>query len=253
MTAPFVAAVAAARPALIMEVKRRSGAGADLLADRSPAAVAAAYERAGAACLSVVTGRWFGGSAELLAEVVEATSLPVLVKDFVTSRRHVAAAGAAGASAVLLTAAVLPRAQLAELVEACMADGLTPFVEITAEADCAGLRLAGRCVVAVNNKDIRDRERGPARIGRSLDLLAAVRDRGPACAVSASGIDSPATAARLLDAGYDAVLVGTAVLRAADPGDWARRVAGAVTSRRAPATPPAGGAAPARRRAPAGP
>ena len=68
-------------------------------------------------------------------------------------------------------------------------------------------------MVAVNNKDIRRRERGEARIERSLELLPAVRRSGAECAVSAGGIADERVAARLLDAGYDALLIGTALLR----------------------------------------
>lgn len=253
MAAAFVDALAAAQRPVVMEVKRRAADGTDLFAGRSLVEIVRAYEAAGAPCLSVVTGRWFGGDPGMLAAVAGTTRLPVLLKDFVTSRRQLATARDQGASAVLLTAAVLPRAQLAALVEAAVALGLTPFVEITTEDECAGLAPADHCVVAVNNKDIADRERGPTHIARSLDLLPAVRRCGPAGAVSASGIDTPETAARLIRAGYDGVLVGTTLLRSGAPGDWADHLEAALTARTVATRPPAGGGAPARRASRAAP
>jgi indole-3-glycerol phosphate synthase len=78
--------------------------------------------------------------------------------------------------------------------------------------------------VAVNNKDIRKRERGPADFSRSLALLPAIRRLGAECAVSASGIHSAEVGAGLLDAGFDALLVGTGLLVAGDSGAWVERL-----------------------------
>lgn len=81
---------------------------------------------------------------------------------------------------------------------------------------------ADECVIAVNNKDIKTRERDRGDLARSFDLLPALHASGTPCPVSASAIDSPQTAARLLDAGYKGLLVGTALLRSGDPGEWLR-------------------------------
>jgi indole-3-glycerol phosphate synthase len=210
--AAFIDALARASVPVIMELKPRDADGRDLFAGRSPAELVAAYERLGAPCLSVVTGSWFGGDDALLREVAALTELPILKKDFVTSERQIAAAKALGASAVLLTAELLPGALTARLAAACRRHGVTPFVEVSSAAQLERLGDARGCVVAVNNKDIRRRERGEARIERSLELLPAVRRSGAECAVSAGGIADPQAAARLLDAGYDALLVGTALL-----------------------------------------
>jgi indole-3-glycerol phosphate synthase len=218
----FVDALARAPHPVIMELKPRSANGEDLFAGRSPAELVANYEAAGAPCLSVVTGHWFGGTTDLLRDVVACTDLPVLQKDFLTNARQLRTARDLGASAVLLTAALLPRATLASLVDTCLALGLTPFVEVTSEAEVAALPACDECVVAVNNKDIRDRERGKPDIGRSLRLLPAVRGTGTPCPVSASGIDGPDVAARLLDAGFAGLLVGTGLLRSDGLDAWCR-------------------------------
>lgn len=216
----FIEALLAADRPVIMELKPRSASGEDLFQGRSPAELVACYEAAGAPCLSVVTGRWFGGTAALLREVSELTRLPVLQKDFLTNAGQLRAARDLGASAVLLTSALLPRAALTKLVATSLSLGLTPFVEVATSAEISALPPCEECVVAVNNKDIRDRERGDADIARSLRLLPAVLQSGSKCPVSASGIDSAQVAARLLDAGYTGLLVGTGLLRSDDVKEW---------------------------------
>lgn len=217
---PFAEALLDATRPLIMEIKRRDAHGGDLLGERSLAEVVSEYEAAQAPCLSVVTGKWFGGTPEMLREVAELTDKPVLQKDFITRRDQVQAARRLGASAVLLTAGLLPRPSLVALIDAAASAGLTPFVEVTTEAEIDSLPLAEECVIAVNNKDIRTGERDAGDLGRSSRLLPALRRRGAACAVSASGIDRPEVAARLLREGYDGLLVGTSLLRAGRLGCW---------------------------------
>ena len=197
---------------VIAELKRRGADGRDLFRGRSVEQIVDGYERLGAPCLSVVTGHWFGGDERLLREVAAITARPLLVKDFFTGERQIARAKAMGAAALLLTAELLPGGLLGRLIRACLGHGLTPFVEIASAAQLAALVAPAECVVAVNNKDIRMRERGAADIGRSLALLPALRDAGVCCAVSASGIDTPEIADRLLTAGFDGLLVGTGLL-----------------------------------------
>ncbi|MFI2611180.1 indole-3-glycerol-phosphate synthase [Kitasatospora sp. NPDC018619] len=220
MSPSFTDALLGAERPLVMEVKLRDPHGTDLLGDRTVTDLVARYERAGAPCLSVVTGRWFGGTTRLLREVAAATDLPVLQKDFLTRPAQLEAARALGASAVLLTAALLPAASLHRLVACALDLGLTPFVEITDERELAALPRPRECVVAVNNKDIRTRERDRGDLGRSLRLLPALRAAGVRAPVSASAITDPADAARLLDAGYAGLLVGTSLMRTRDLAGW---------------------------------
>lgn len=220
MTTAFIEALRGAARPVIMEVKRKDGRGNDLLGERTVAEIVAGYESVGAPCISVVTGRWFGGTEELLREVSAQTRLPLLQKDFITTRRQLLRAQELGVAAVLLTAALLPRAALPDLVEQCLALGLTPFVEVTSEAEIASLPRGEACVVAVNNKDIRGREIEAGDVQRSLSLLPAVMRSGTRCPVSASGIDHPEVAARLLGAGFAGLLMGTELLRARDLPSW---------------------------------
>ncbi|MFF2080182.1 indole-3-glycerol-phosphate synthase [Kitasatospora sp. NPDC058162] len=236
----FIDALLTARRPLITEVKLRDPHGADLLGPRTVTDLVTRYEAAGAPCLSVVTGRWFGGTPRLLREVTAATDLPVLQKDFLTRPAQLEAARAQGAAAVLLTAALLPAASLARLVTSALALGLTPFVEITDERELDHLPAPQDCVVAVNNKDIRTRERDPGDLERSLRLLPAVRAAGCRAPVSASAITDPAQGARLLDAGYAGLLVGTALMRSPDPAAWLTALDDARTGGVAPDSARAG-------------
>lgn len=209
----FIAALLTAEWPVIMELKRRDPHGNELFGDRSIPQIVADYEAAGAPCLSVVTGRWFGGTEDMLRQVASLTSKPVLQKDFITKQSQLPRARDLGASAVLLTAGLLTRSALHKLVDHSLALGLTPFVEVTSEAEIRGLPDAESCVVAVNNKDIKTRERDDGDIERSLALLPAVQRSGTRCPVSASGIDRPEVAARLLDEGFAGLLIGTGLLR----------------------------------------
>lgn len=220
MTSRFVEALRHAGRPLIMEVKRRDAHGRELLQDRPIAEVVARYEAAGAPCVSVVTGRWFGGTESMMREVASATDLPLLQKDFFTRREQLRTAGRLGASAVLLTAALLPKSSLHGLIAEALSLGLTPFVEVTKEAEVIGLPHAEQCVVAVNNKDIKTGERDLGDLDRSMRLLPSLLDCGTPCPVSASGIADPKVAARLLDAGFAGLLIGTSLLLTGDLDAW---------------------------------
>ncbi|WP_436498902.1 hypothetical protein [Actinokineospora sp. HUAS TT18] len=222
----FIEALVAGMPPVIAEIKPRTADGEDLLRGRSAAAIAADYVDAGAACLSVVTGKWFGGTVELLREVTSVSPLPVLQKDFITREAHIGTAADAGAAAVLLTAKLLTASSLARLVDAALAHGMTPFVEVVDEAEIAAVPRPGECVIAVNNKDIGTRERGPADLRRGAELLRAVVATGTPCPVSASGIERPEQAVEMLAAGYRGLLVGTGLLRADSPAEWFSALAG---------------------------
>jgi indole-3-glycerol phosphate synthase len=216
----FIDALLGASRPLIMEIKRRDGNDNDLLGDRPISEILAGYEAAGAPCVSVVTGRWFGGTESMLSEVAALTDRPILQKDFITRRAQVARAKELGAAAVLLTAGLLAKSSIGTLVETCLTLEITPFVEVTTEDEIAEVPHPDRCVIAVNNKDIKTKERDEGDVGRSLRLLPALVRSGTPCPVSASGIDSPGVAVRLLRAGYSGLLVGTALLNTVDLPDF---------------------------------
>ena len=218
MTASFLARLRSWRSdgtmPIIAEIKPSTPQHGDLLRGRMIEDIVSAYEASGAACISVVTGRWFGGTAHLLAQVAASTRLPILQKDFIVTVAAMSRAAALGASAVLLTGTVITRQALLRLVDEALALDLTPFVELASPEELRDLRLPPGAIAAVNNKDIRSKECSGDGVSRSFELLAMARATGAGAIVSASGIASPDVARSLLAAGYDGLLVGTAVLRA---------------------------------------
>jgi indole-3-glycerol phosphate synthase len=239
-TDPFAAALLGARAAgtlpVIPDIKTRSPKEGDLLAGRDPVAVAAALAAAGAPALSVVTEpAQFGGSLGLLRQVVAATGRPVLRKDFVAGPADIEQTVAAGASALLLICATLGRPKLERLYSLAIEAGLEPLVETHDAAELAWARDLGAGLVGINNRDIAALELDDGTVARTTEL-AALAPAG-AVVVSESGIGTPAEAAAAITAGASAVLVGTAIWRAADPVACYRALAGALPAA-APLAPP---------------
>jgi indole-3-glycerol phosphate synthase len=220
MASAFIDALLGGRVPIIMEVKRSDGEGAELIGGRTIADIVGQYIAAGAPCISVVTGRWFGGDDDMLREVADLTNVPLLKKDFITREKQIVAAKELGASAVLLTAKILPAKTFQHLIELALDHGLTPFVEIVDETELGTVIHPGDCIIAVNNKDINTREREPGDIDTSRSLLDATIQTGTPCPVSASAILDPRIAAELVDAGFKGLLIGTGLLRADNIQGW---------------------------------
>src|SRR5277367_377293 len=206
MPSPFTQALLDAPIPLIMEVKRRDGNDVDLMGDRPISQIVSEYVAAGAPCLSVVTGRWFGGDDQMLRDVVELTDLPILKKDFVTREKQIVAAKEMGASAILLTARILPASSFQSLIETILSHELTPFVEVADLDELAGVIHPQDCIVAINNKDIRNQERDGGELDVSRSLLEATIATGTPCPVSASAITDPVVAAELIHEGFRGLL-----------------------------------------------
>jgi indole-3-glycerol phosphate synthase len=209
----FAAALRAAPGvALIAEHKRRSPSAGTIRDDLALEAVVGAYERGGAAAVSVLTDApSFGGSLEDLAAARAATRLPILRKDFIVDRHQVLEAAAAGADALLLIVAALVDAELRELHAQAAGLGLAALVEVHDERELERALAAGAGVVGVNNRDLRTLE---VDTDRTFEL----RERIPAeCVmVAESGFSRPEELRRLEAAGVDAVLIGEALMRASD-------------------------------------
>ena len=214
MANAFTEALLASDLPIIMEVKRQDADGGPIMGDRTIPDVVSQYLAVGAPCISVVTGKWFGGTESMLAEVAELTDVPLLRKDFITREKQIVAAKEMGASAILLTAKILPSKTFQHLIELALGHGLTPFVEIVDEAELDSVIHAEDCIIAINNKDINTREREAGDIDLSRSLLEAVIDTGTPCPVSASAILDPKVAAELVTAGFKGLLIGTGLLRA---------------------------------------
>ena len=237
MASRFAEALLAGRVPIIMEVKRSDGEGAELMGERTIAEIVEHYLAAGAPCISVVTGRWFGGDDDMLREVAALTDRPLLKKDFITREKQIVAAKEMGASAVLLTAKILPSKTFQHLIEITLSHGLTPFVEIVDQDELGSVIHPQDCIIAVNNQDINTREREPGDIDTSRSLLEATIQTGTPCPVSASAILDPRIAAELVDSGFKGLLIGTGLLRADSIQGWVDEFERHRAELKAPVTP----------------
>lgn len=216
------AALAVPGVSVIAEVKKASPSAGMLAAELDPAALARAYEKAGAAAISVVTEPdFFRGEPRWLTQVRDAVALPVLRKDFIVDRRQLEEAVVLGADAVLLIQRILDERTLAELLAAAEELALEVLLEIFADEDPAPAVASGAQILGVNARDLASFE---VRIERVVELAAALpADR---VRVAESGIRHPDDVRRLRAAGYDAFLIGEHLVRAADPGAALRALVG---------------------------
>jgi indole-3-glycerol phosphate synthase len=217
---PFAAALAAPGLQVIAEIKRRSPSAGAIRTSVVPAEQAATYERGGAAALSVLTEPdAFGGSLVDLAAARSATTLPVLRKDFTVHPVQVWEARAAGADAVLLIVAALGDDELEVLLGEARRAGLDALVEAHDALEVERARRAGAALIGVNNRDLMTFRTDLATAEALAPALEGVPVR-----VAESGVSSPDAAARMAAAGYDAILVGEAVMRSDDPADFITRL-----------------------------
>lgn len=221
----FRAALAAAPTGLgvISEVKRRSPSKGDLFGDLDPASLAQQYQAGGASCLSVLTDvEWFGGSPEDLMAARAAVTMPALRKDFTVHSHDICDAAIMGADAVLLIAAVLDDAEMADFHGLATELGLDVLVEIHDEAELARAMELGADLVGVNQRDLVTFEVDTDRAVRMAPQMPEGVVR-----VAESGVRDAADAARLRAAGYHAVLVGESLVTSGDPTAAVRALANA--------------------------
>lgn len=198
---------------VISEIKRRSPSKGHLNADLDPADMARAYARGGASCLSVLTDvDHFGGSVADLQAARAACTLPVLRKDFTVCVADVLDARIMGADCLLLIVAALDPAELIELHTVAGEIGLDVLVEIHDEVELEIALRAEATLIGVNQRDLVTFE---VDHDRALRMASVIPDH--VVKVAESGVRGPADAARLRNAGYDAVLVGESLVTAADP------------------------------------
>ena len=209
----FAGALGVPGLSVVSEIKRASPS-AGFIREADPAEWGARYEKEGASCLSVLTEpERFKGSLEDLDVARDATSLPVLRKDFTVDEAQVLEAGTR-ADAVLLIAALFDAVALARYVSVAVEVGLTPLVEVHDEEEAELALESGARVIGVNNRDLRDFSVDLGTFEQLAPRLAG------ATLVAESGVKGPEDAGRLRDAGADAVLVGEAAMR--DPSLVAR-------------------------------
>jgi len=199
---------------LIAEIKRSSpSAGEIARPDEDIVARARAYEAGGAAAISVLCEpHWFGGSVDDLRAVRAAVGIPVLAKEFVVEDIQLPHLRAAGADLVLLLAVLHPAKRLARLVDRALEIGLEPLVEAHDEAELKRALATNARIIGINNRDLRTLAVDTDRATRLRGLVPDDR-----LVVAESGVRDAATVAAWRAVGFDAALVGEALVRARDP------------------------------------
>lgn len=200
---------------VIAECKRRSPSRGVLRANYDPAAIARSYERGGAAAVSVLTEpTFFDGSLEHLAAVRQATTLPVLRKDFIIDPYQIVETRAACADAVLLIVAALSPAMVKSLHARAIDAGLDVVVEVHGLDEVPVALDAGARIIGVNRRNLRT-------LAVSTDISERFMDQLPndVVTVAESGLKTSEDLLRLRKAGYKAFLVGERLMTANDPGE----------------------------------
>ena len=200
--------------AAIAEVKRRSPSAGDLRPDADPAALAAAYERSGAAAVSILVDERFGGSWDDLRAARSATRLPLLAKGFFSLDEHLREARDAGADAALLILRDLDDASARRLLGVASELGLDALVEVHDGEELARALALDAPVLGINARDLSTFE-----VDRKAQLELVARAAGSRVIVAESGIESRAQGAEAELTRADAILVGSALMRASDPAD----------------------------------
>lgn len=203
---------AARGTAVIAEVKKGSPSKGVIRADFDPVAIAGAYERGGAACLSVLTDRdFFFGELAYLGMIRNAVALPLLRKDFIVDAYQLHEARVAGADAVLLIAAALDGGQLADFSYLAAELGLEVLLEIHDEEELRRALETPAALIGVNNRNLSTFVTDLRISERLLPLIPPQRLR-----VTESGIHDRLDIERLKDAGADAFLIGESLMRETD-------------------------------------
>ena len=209
---PFEKALRREGLSFICECKKASPSKGIIAEDFPYLQIAKEYEEAGADCISVLTEpKWFLGSDEYLKEITSAVSTPCIRKDFTVDEYMIYEAKILGASAVLLICSILSLEQIRGYIGICDELGLSALVEAHDEAEVKTALEAGARIIGVNNRNLKDFS---VDTGNSMRLKELVED--DVIFVSESGVKDASDVALLKKAGVDAVLVGEALMRAAD-------------------------------------
>ncbi len=206
----------------LAEFKRASPSAGPIRPGADPAEIARAYHEAGAAALSILTeSAHFDGDPAFLARARAAVPLPLLMKDFLVDEWQVAWARSLGADAVLLIVAALDRVLMRDLTVAARDVGLATVVEVHDDRELDVALAVGAGIVGVNHRDL-------ATFAIDLSLSERLLPRIPEgiARVAESGIRSRGDVARLERAGFDALLVGESLMRAAEPGYELKKLRG---------------------------
>ncbi|MDH5471906.1 MAG: indole-3-glycerol phosphate synthase TrpC [Gammaproteobacteria bacterium] len=207
--------IAQGKSGVIAEIKKASPSKGVLRQDFYPAEIARSYEQHGAACLSVLTDKdYFQGNEDYLQQAREATSIPVIRKDFIIDPYQVYEARAINADCILLIVAALDDTRLNELLDLATRLGMDVLMEVHDTEEMERALLTGAKLIGVNNRNLRTFE---VSLNNTLDMLQMMpADR---LLVTESGIHTQADVKLMRDNNVHAFLVGEAFMRAADPGE----------------------------------
>jgi indole-3-glycerol phosphate synthase len=213
LTAAIRAAKQSNRVPLVAEIKVYSPKDGDLLRGREPVEIVSQYEKGGACAISVVTEpEYFKGDIRIIEKIRENTRLPIFRKEFTREIEQIEETQKVGADAILLTACMLSAERLEKLNEYAHRLGLETVVEIHNEDDLRKLNKLDLDIISINNKDILNLEKDEDKIQPTLDLIDKIRARS--IILSASGMRILDDIRQVMEAGSDAVLMGTALLTA---------------------------------------
>ena len=209
----FARALEGNPPAVVAEVKHASPSAGTIDRARSAAEVALAYQRGGAAAVSVVVEpRWFGGRYADLASVRASVSLPVLCKDFIIDDFLLWKAAAFGADAVLLIAAVLDDGRLREFIALSRSLSLEPVIEVHTVQETERAIAAGAKVIGINNRDL-----ASLTVDTEVALRLAKLVPKECIALAESGYAHPSQLGLAMEGGINAFLIGESLMRQPDP------------------------------------
>ncbi len=228
---PFSAAIRQAKGRgtvpLVADIKPISPRDGNLVAGRDAAELARTLVAAGACALSVVTEpKHFGGSLETLARVCAAVKVPVLRKDFFQSVEQIDESKTQGASAVLIILATTPDPVAQVLRRRAREQGLEVVVEIHSRRELERALMLSPTIIGINNRDILRLEMDPGDVRVTEELAPLIP--GEILKISESSLKTAEDIRRAVQGGADAVLVGTAILKAGDPAAFLSRLVSGV-------------------------
>lgn len=205
---------------IIAEIKRASPSKGPIYLNLDPAQLAKAYEKGGAASLSVLTdSAFFRGSLEDLTIARNATALPVLRKEFILSEYQVYETAAAGADALLLIVRILTQSQLKDLFQLTLELGLDALVEVHSKEELERAKAVSARLIGINNRNLKSFD---TDIGHAVRLFAQLD--ADQVGIAASGIATPKDVAVNVRCGVYNFLIGESLVRSDDPTLFLRRL-----------------------------